>query len=77
MGAGNAMQAKNALLEATKKELSMVSLRSQAQLLLSRIRLHLEPGHSAAYNRRNHSREYWEKLQWTYYNRKGPQVFLS
>ena len=76
MGAENAAQARGVLFEATKKGLSIISLRSHAKLLLSRARLHLEKGYVAAADRQDRSREKWENLQWGYYNRKGPQIFV-
>ena len=77
MGSRTPLEARAVLVENITNELSMITLRSHARLLLDRIQSHLEGDFSESQKHKDTTRENWNALRWHLYTKNGPKAFVS
>ena len=76
-GSRTPLEARAVLVETIISDLSLITLRSHARLLLDRIQSNLEGDFSNSQKLKDTTRENWNSLRWHLYTKNGPKALLS
>ena len=77
MGSRTPLEARAVLVETIINDLSLITLRSHARLLLDRIQLNLEGDFSDSQKRKDTTRDNWNYLRWSLFTKNGPKAFVA
>ena len=77
MGSRTPLEARAVLVETIINDLSLITLRSHARLLLDRIQLNLEGDFSDSQKRKDTTRDNWNSLRWSLFTKNGPKAFVA